>query len=153
MTSFLQLDQLTQLTAGALVVAALGVIYLILKVGVEGFARLSQANTAANTQAFQASSLAFTEAVRTLKDAQEGQRLFYAAKLDDLRGELTQLRERVRELEAENDRKDERIAQLARMLDPKIRDAIAGLNRENGELRREVERLQARIGAAEVSHA
>jgi peptidoglycan hydrolase CwlO-like protein len=138
MSQLFPLDQLAQLTAGALVVAALGVIYLILKVGVEAFTRLSQTNTSANTQAIHASSAAFTEAVRTLKDAQEGQRLFYAAKLDDLREELSQLRERVRDLEAENDRKDARITEL---------------ERENGELRREVSRLQARIGAAEESMA
>jgi peptidoglycan hydrolase CwlO-like protein len=138
MNTFFQPDQLAQLTAGALIVAALGMIYFILKVSVEAFTRLSQANTSANTQAFHASSAAFTEAVRTLKDAQEGQRMFYAAKLDDLRGEISQLRERVRDLEAENDRKDARITEL---------------ERENGELRREVKRLQTRMGAAEESIA
>ena len=131
-------DQLAQLTAGALVVAALMVIYLIMKVGVEAFTRISQANTEANSQANHASSAAFTEAIRTLKDGQEGQRLFYLAKVDDLRTEMGQLRDRVRELEAENDRKDQRISEL---------------ERENGELRLEVRRLQARVGAAEESIA
>ena len=121
MNHLMQLDQIAQLTAAALMVVALGIMFLIFRTGIQGFSGATQANAGA-----------FNEAIRTLKEAQEGQRLFYSAKIEDMRGEVQRLSDRVRELEQESDRKDKRISDL---------------ERENGELREEIERLRARINA------
>ena len=127
MENLLQFDQLAQLSAGALVVAALAIIYLIVRAGSEGFERMSKRYAEGLEGAASKQADAFGEVVKTLKESLEGQRAFYETKVNDLRRdfdtEMNEARDRIAELEREN----------------------SELKRKNTELEGEVERLKKQL--------
>lgn len=112
MSGLIPIEALAQLSTGALIVAALGIIYLIAKAATEVFGMLSRAMI----EAAKATGDAFTEALAAVQKAQEGQRTFFVNQISDLRKEfddaMGEARERIRELEQENEALKEKNAAL-----------------------------------------
>lgn len=109
-------ELVSQLTAGALVIIALFIVRDMTKVQNAALAAASKTSVDAVTATFNTS-------IQTLKEAQDGQRLFYQAKVDDLFKELTserqerrteveKLQKRISDLECEVEEKDKRIETL-----------------------------------------
>jgi len=133
--------ELMQLGAGALVVAALLVLAAILRgkdAASAGVMRLSMEVVTAT----------FNTGIATLKDAQEGQRLFYQAKVDDLfkelvaerqerKEEVVKLQKRISDLECEVQEKDKRIETLEEEVenkDKRVKALEAEVARLNGRM-------------------
>lgn len=127
----LHIEELAQLSAAALVVLALIVVYFINKSKDMAMAAVLKTSVDTMTSTMKLS-------VDTLKESQSGQRLFYQAKVDELykeladerqerTGETELLKKRITDLECEVKEKDER---------------IASLENENAKLKAEVERLK-----------
>lgn len=133
--------QLMQLSAAGLVVAALLVVYLINKSKDAAMAAVLQVSVNTMTDTYKIG-------VASLKESQEGQRLFYQAKVDDLFKELmgerqerkeeeTKLHKRISDLECEVEEKDQRIKTQE--------ERIETLEDENTKLKAEVDRLKGAL--------
>lgn len=130
--------ELMQLSAAGLVVAALLVVYLINKSKDMAMASVLQVSVNTMTDTYKIG-------IASLRESQEGQRLFYQAKVDDLfkelvserqerREEVEKLQKRISDLECE-------VADKDKIID-KQGERIETLEDENTKLKTEVERLK-----------
>jgi peptidoglycan hydrolase CwlO-like protein len=114
MDNLINIDTLLQLGTGALLVVALVIVYYSNKSKDTAMATVLQTSIGTVSSIMQSS-------IATLEKAQEGQRLFYQAKVDDLfkeliserqerKQEVSALQKRITDLECEVKEKDERIA-------------------------------------------
>lgn len=131
--------QLMQLSAAGLVVAALLVVYLINRSKDAAMAAVLQVSVNTMTDTYKIG-------VASLKESQEGQRLFYQAKVDDLfeelmserqerKAETDKLQKRIADLECEVNEKDKRIETLEDVVenkDVRIEALEAEVKRLNG---------------------
>lgn len=141
-------ELISQLTAGALVVVALIIVSNIIKAQNIAMAAVSDSSNKAVTATF-------SSAIQTLKEAQEGQRLFYQTKVDDLfrelvterkerKDEVERLQKRISDLECEVEEKDKRIETLEDVVEAKDK-RIETLEEESTKLKSEVERLKGQL--------